>query len=107
VVDRAGEHAPELGRADARLEGRRLRGGLGDRRLVVLGGAEVQQDDRVVQVPRQLLDARELLLEAGALAVDDLRRLLILPEAGRERLLLELVYLRFELRKVKDAPLAP
>jgi hypothetical protein len=48
-----------------------------------------------------------LLLETGALPVDDLRLLLIVPEARGERLLLELAYRGLELRKVKDAPLAP
>jgi hypothetical protein len=107
VIHGAREHPPQLGRTDARLEGRDLRPGLRDRRLVVLGGAEVEQDDRVVQVARQLLDGCDLLLDAGALARDDLRCLLVFPEARGERLLLELVDLRLELRQVKDAPLAP
>jgi hypothetical protein len=107
VVDGTREHPCELGGAHASLEGGRLRGGLGDRRLVVLRGSEVEQDDRVVQVARQLLDRGDLLLDARALARDDLRGLLVFPEARGERLLLELVYLRLELRQVKDAPLAP
>jgi hypothetical protein len=48
-----------------------------------------------------------LLLDPRAPPRDDLRLLLVVPEARRERLLLELLYLRLELREVKDAPLAP
>jgi hypothetical protein len=107
VIDRPREHPRQLRRAHARFERRRLRRRLGDGRLVVLGGPEVQQDDRVVQVPRQLLDPADLLFERSTSPRDHLRLLLVLPESGRERLLLELVYLRLELRQVKDAPLAP
>jgi hypothetical protein len=107
VIDGPGQHPPELRPANALLERGRLRRGLGNGRLVVLGGAEVEQDDRVVEVARELLDAREPLLEPGALARDRLRLLLVVPEAGSERLLLELVDFRLQLRKVKDAPLAP
>jgi hypothetical protein len=107
VVDGAGEHALELGLADAHLEGGRLRGGLGDGRLVVLGGAEVEEDEGVVEVARQLLDAGDVLLDRGPLAGDRLRLLLVVPEPRGERQLLEPVDLRLELRQVKDAPLAP
>jgi hypothetical protein len=107
VVHRTREHPSQLGGPDARLEGRSLRRDLGDRGFVVLRGSEVEQDDRVLEVARQLLDRADLLLDAGALARYDLRDLLVVPEARRERLLLELVDLRLELRQVKDAPLAP
>jgi hypothetical protein len=107
VVDRAREHPLELGPADAVLELGGLRGGFGDGRVVVLGGAEVEQDDGIVQVARQLLDRRQALFQRRPLARDALGLLLVVPEAGRERLLLEAVDLRFQLRKVKDAPLAP
>jgi hypothetical protein len=106
VVDRPRKHPRQLRRAHARLERRRLPRRLGDGRLVVLGGPEVEQDDRVVQVPRELLDAADLLLERGSSPRDDLRLLLIVPEAGRERLLLELVYLRLELRSAARACLS-
>jgi len=107
MVDRPRQHPRELGTADARLEGRQLPFDLCDHRLVVLGRAEFEQHARVLHVARQLLDAADLLLETGALSVDDLRLLLIVPEARGERLLLELAYRGLELRKVKDAPLAP
>ena len=52
VVDRAREHPRELGVAHPRVERRELRRRLGDGRLVVLGGAELEQDARVVDVAR-------------------------------------------------------
>jgi hypothetical protein len=107
VIDRPGKHARELGAADARLESRKLRFDLGNHLLVALGRAEFEQHACVLDVARQLLDAAYLLFETGALSIDDLRFLLIVPETRSERLLLELGYCRLELRKVKDAPLAP
>jgi hypothetical protein len=107
VVHRAREHPRQLGCPDARLERRHLPRSLRDGRLVVALGPEVQKDDGVVQVPRQLLDGAEMLLDRGALAGDDLRLLLVVPETGGERLLLEPVDFRLQLRQVKDAPLAP
>jgi hypothetical protein len=107
VIDRSGEHPRQLGVADPRLERRRLRGGLGDGRLVALARAEIEQDDRVVEVARQLLDAPDVLLDRRALPRDGLRLLLVVPEPRGERQLLEPVDLGLELRQVKDAPLAP
>jgi hypothetical protein len=107
VIDGAGEHALELGLADARLERGGLRRRLGDGGLVVLGGAEVEQDDGVVEVAREPLDAGDVLLDRRPLAGDRLRLLLVVPEPRGERQLLEPVDLRLELRQVKDAPLAP
>jgi hypothetical protein len=106
VIDRAGEHPGELGAPDAALERRHLGFGLGDHRLVVLAGAEIEQDGGVVEVACELLDRREPLLEAGALTGDGLGLLLIVPEARGEGLLFEPIDLRFQLREVKDAPLA-
>jgi hypothetical protein len=107
VIDGAGEHALELRLADSRLERGGLRGRLGDGGLVVLGGAEVEEDDGVVEVAGELLDAGDVLLDRRAPARDPLRLFLIVPEPGGERQLLEPVDLRLELRQVKDAPLAP
>jgi hypothetical protein len=107
VVDGARQHARQLGAAHARLEGGDLGGGLGDGGVVVALGPEVEQDDGVVEVARQLLDRADLLLEPGPLARDDLRLLLVVPEPRGERQLLEPVDLCLELRQVKDAPLAP
>jgi hypothetical protein len=107
VVDRSGEHPLELGLADARLERGGLGGGLGDGGLVVLRRAEIEQDDGVVEVARELLDAGDVLLDRRAAPRDDLRLLLVVPEPWGERQLLEPVDLCLELRQVKDAPLAP
>jgi hypothetical protein len=107
VVDRTGQHAPELRGPNAALEGGSLGGGLFDGRFVVLGRAELEQDRRVVEIACQLLDRADMLLERRALAGDGLRFLLVVPETGRERLLLEAVDLGLQLRQVKDAPLAP
>jgi hypothetical protein len=107
VIDRAREHARELCAPDPGFERRHLGLRLRDGRRVVLRGAELEQDVRVLDVPRELLDAPDLQLEIRALARDDLRLLLVLPEALGERLLLEPVDLGPQFGKVKDAPLAP
>jgi hypothetical protein len=107
MVDRSGEHPRELGVADPRVERRELRAHLGDRRLVVLRGPELEKDVRVLDVADELLGAADQLLERRALAVDGLRLLLVVPEPGREGLPLEALRLRLQLREVKDAPLAP
>jgi hypothetical protein len=107
VIDRPGEHPLELRLADARLERGGLRRRLRDGGLVVLRRAEIEQDDGVVEVARELLDAGDVLLDRRPPSGDDLRLLLVVPEAGGERQLLEPVDLCLELRQVKDAPLAP
>jgi hypothetical protein len=107
VVDRAREHPRELRGAHACLEGRDLRLRLGYHRLVLLGGPQIEQDLRVVEIARELLDGGYALLELGTLAGDRLRLLLVVPEPRDEGLLLEPVDLGFQPWKVKDAPLAP
>jgi hypothetical protein len=107
VIDGSRQHPRQLGAADACVEGGQLRLGLGDRGFVVLARAQFEEDRAVVDVARELLDGPELLLERRALAIDRLRLLLVVPEAGGERLLLERVDSGFQLRDVKGAPLAP
>jgi hypothetical protein len=107
VIDRPREHARELRPPDPRLERGHLGLRLGDGRSVVLRGAELEQDVRILDVPGELLDAADLQLEIRPLSRDDLRLLLVLPEARGECLLLEPVDLGLQFRKVKDAPLAP
>jgi hypothetical protein len=107
VIDGPGEHPRELRGPQACLEGREGPLGLGDGRRVVLRGAELEQDPGVVDVALELLDARDLLLDPRALARDGLGLVRVVPEAGRQRLLLEPVDLGLEPRQVKDAPLAP
>jgi hypothetical protein len=107
VIDRTREHARELGGAHPPLERRDLAHGLGRRRRVALRLSELEEDVGVVDVACELLERRDLPLERGALAGDDLRLLLIVPEPRLEGLLLELRDLGLQLREVKGAPLAP
>ena len=107
VVDGAREHPAELGRAHPRLERGYLALRFGDHPRVVLAGAEVEQDHRVVQVACQLFDRGELLLEPGSLARHRLGLLLVVPEPRGEGLLFQPIDLGLQLWKVKDAPLAP
>jgi hypothetical protein len=107
VVDLAGEHARELSVANALLERGHLRSSLRDGRLVVPLGTELEQDFCVLDVAPQFLEAFDLLLQPGALARDGLGFSRVVPEAGRERSFSERFDLLLQLRKVKDAPLAP
>ncbi len=107
VVDGAGEHARELRLAKPRLDGRDLRLGVGDGRLIVLRDSELEVPVGVREVLVELLDHLELLLDIGALAKERLRLALVVPEVGRARLFVQLGKSSFELRDVKDAPLAP
>jgi hypothetical protein len=83
VIDRTREHARQLGGAEALLEPRQRAFGLGDDPGVVLGGPQLEEDPRVVDVANELLDALDLLLEPGALARDGLRLVRVVPETGR------------------------
>jgi hypothetical protein len=107
MIDRAREHPFELGGAEPRFERVERGFDLGDDVGVVLRGAELEEDSSVVDVPDELFGALDMLLEAGALARDGLGFVSVVPEAGRQRLLLQAVDLGLEPRKVKDAPLAP
>jgi hypothetical protein len=60
----------------------------------------------VVDVAPQLLNEFDNLFKGGALAVQRLRFLGIIPEPRCERALAELVYFVLKARDVKDAPLA-
>jgi hypothetical protein len=106
VVHLAGEHPRELGGAQALLELRQAAADCVDHAVVLLGGAELEELLRVVDVARQLLDELDGLLDRRALAVDGLGLLRVVPEAGSERGLVQAIDLVAELRDVKDAPLA-
>jgi hypothetical protein len=101
------EHPSELGLPHAPLERGHERLGLVNRRRVVPLRAEVEEDLRVVDVAPKLLERRDGLLEARALARDGLRLLRVVPEPRDKRLLAEAVDFLLQLREVKDAPLAP
>jgi hypothetical protein len=106
VIGRAAEHATELHATRASLEIRDEPFGFGDRRLVVRFRAELEEHLRVLRVFFELLERGERGLEAGSLARELLRLLVIVPKTGDERLLAELVYFSLQPRDVKDAPLA-
>jgi hypothetical protein len=107
VIDRTREHARELGFPNALFKGGHLGLRLGDDPLVVLARAQVEKNAGIVDIARQFLDAREALFEGRSFARDCLCLLLVVPEPGGESLLFETIDLRLQLRKVKDAPLAP
>ena len=107
MIDRTGEHPRELGLAELRLEADDLRLGIGDRGGVVLGHAELEVTVGVGELLVELLNHVELLLDVGTLPEQGLRLGLIVPEVRRARLLVQLGKSSFELRDVKDAPLAP
>ena len=86
VIDRAGEHARELGATDAVLERGEEPLRLVDRRLVVLGSPQLEEDLRVLDVARELLEGVERLLNPRPLAVHRLGLAGVVPEAGGERL---------------------
>ena len=70
-------------------------------------GAELEKHLGVFGVALQLLERLHGLLERRALARDGLRLLGVVPEAGDEGALAELLDLPLQPRDVKDAPLAP
>jgi hypothetical protein len=107
VVDRPGEHSFEFRLPDSAFKHAHLSSRLGNGRVVALGGTELQEDGRIFEVAPELLERGDALLKRDALAVDSLGLLLVVPESGRERLPLELLYVRLEFGEVKDAPLAP
>jgi hypothetical protein len=62
VIDRAREHARELGLTEPRLDGRDLRFGIANRRFVVFRRAELEVLGRVAKVLFELLNGLELAL---------------------------------------------
>jgi hypothetical protein len=106
VIHLPREHAGELRLAKPRLEIAYLLADLFHDAVVVLGRAELEELLRVVDVPRELLDLLDELLDARALAIDRLRLLRVLPEPWGERLFVQAIDILLQLRDVKDAPLA-
>jgi hypothetical protein len=107
VVDRARQHPRQLGGAHPVRQGGEERLGFGDRGVVLLRGAELEEDLGVVDVAPELLERLDGLLEGRSTARQRLRLLGVVPEAGGERLFAEALDLFFQLREVKGAPLAP
>ncbi|AKU98597.1 hypothetical protein AKJ09_05261 [Labilithrix luteola] len=107
MVDRAGEHAAELGLAETLLQRRELLPDFVDDRVVFLGGAELEELLGVVDVTGELVDSLDFLLDVRTLARDRLRLLRVVPEAWGERGVVQALDLFLQFRDVKDAPLAP
>jgi hypothetical protein len=93
--------------AEPRFDAQDLRLGVGDGRLIVFGDAELEILIGVGELFVELLERLELAFDVGALAEQRLRLALIVPEIGGAGLFVQLGKSSFELRDVKDAPLAP
>ena len=107
AVGRSGEHALELELAQLLVERVDLRRRVLLGSLVLLLGGQLEVVGDVGELSVDLAQKRELGLDRGAGAQNGLRRLLVVPKAGLERLVVQLVELSFQLGVVKDAPLAP
>ncbi len=93
----------ELAPRHLRLELSQRRLGLGDGVAVVLGLAELDHGELVVELLLDAPDGAELILERGALLHHALGALLVVPEGGILRLPVELRQTRTRLVEVKDA----
>jgi hypothetical protein len=107
AIGRAGEHAIELGLAELLIDARDLRLGVGDDRLVIFGGAELEVLGRVLDLPTELVRHLQLGFDGRALAQDALGLVVVVPEPWGQGHLGEIFELSLEPRDVKDAPLAP
>ena len=77
--------------------------GVGDGLLVLLGLAELDHGELVVELALDAADSGKLVLERGALLHHALRALLIVPKIGVFGLRIELRQARARLVEVKDA----
>ena len=77
--------------------------GLGDDLLIVLGLAELDHGELIVELALDAADRAELVLERGALLHHALRALLVIPEIGIFGLLVQLLEAPARLVEVKDA----
>ena len=77
--------------------------GVGDGLLILLGLAELDHGELVVELLLDAADGGELVLERGALLHHALRALLVVPEIGVLGLPVELGETRARLVEVKDA----
>jgi hypothetical protein len=107
VIGWAAQHAIELGPAEALVERVDLLSAVGHRRVVALGGAELEVLREIVDLLAELLREIERRLDLGALAEDLLSALLIVPEPLRKGDLVQVFELSSQVRDVKNAPLAP
>jgi hypothetical protein len=99
----APEHLAHLERADALVDDV----GFGDRlgeRVGVAFDRELEEDARVVELTALALPALERRRQLGALALDLLRPLVVVPELGAAYFLVENLEPSLGARNVKDAP---
>jgi hypothetical protein len=99
----AGQERLELAPRDLAFQLAQRRLGLADGRLVLLGLAELDHGELVVELLLDAFQRGELVLERGALLHDALRALLVVPEVGVFRLPVELLETLAGLVDVKDA----
>src|SRR4029077_5644021 len=102
-VGLAREERFELAPRDFRLELLQRRFRLGDGLLVFLGLAELDHGELIVELLLDAANGGQLLLERGALLHHALGALLIVPQRGVFRLLVEFGKPRARLVDVKDA----
>ena len=93
----------ELAPGNLRTELLERRLGLGDDLLVLLGFAELDHGELVVELALDAADGGELVLERGALLHHALGALLVVPEVGILGLPVELLEALARLVEVKDA----
>jgi hypothetical protein len=74
--------------------------------LAALFGAELEQDEVVLELAIELRDAVDLLFGVRALAQERLGLGRVVPEVGRAGAVVQLIELSTQGRDVKDAPLA-
>jgi hypothetical protein len=106
VIRGAGEHALQLGLAQARVDGGRLRGDVGDDALVALGSAQLEVVARVGEIALEPRGELDLRLRVRALSQRLLRGFVVVPEPWGEGPVGQIFQQAGEPRDVKDAPLA-
>ena len=102
-VGLAGKQRLELAAGDLGLELLERLLGVGDGLGILLGLAELDHGDLVVELLLDAADGGELILERGALLHHALRALLVVPQARVLGLLVELLETLARLVEVKDA----
>ncbi len=106
VIRGSRQHARELGAPHALRQGLGLLVELGEQPLVVFLRRELEELDRLSDILRQRGRKLDFFDQPGTLAQDRLSLVLVVPETGFARDLIDLADIPFELRDVKDAPLA-
>ena len=106
VIGRATEHALKLRAPHRAFQCGSKRCGFFQSLLVILLGGEFEELFGVLRLRLELANHVQLLGRRRPLAQQRLRLVLVVPEIRIAGELIELLYFAFELRDVKDAPLA-